>query len=181
MDFLYTCCFDAGTYELQSEDAQAISTLTKYSRIGNLKKYMRPIKKTRGKNDPPAVATITTASLSREILLKMLAIGFSIALVKRTRQSKDYLGYIRLQDIGRQLIQDEEIQITEDLIIKDALIHYVHEDGLELMKKFRTQRELNQNLKRSELKCSIQRKRPVGLCQEAKYLRKRYGDWSGYI
>ena len=85
------------------------------------------------------------------------------------------------------------------MIIKDALIHNVHEDGLELMKKFRTQRELNQKLKRSELnqelkssikkpetraqapKSSVKRKRPVGLCQETKYLRKRYGDWSGYI
>ena len=85
------------------------------------------------------------------------------------------------------------------MIIKDALIHYVHEDGLELMKKFRTQRELNQKLKRSKLnqelkssikkpetraqapKSSVKRKRPVGLCQETKYLRKRYGDWSGYI
>ena len=37
MDFFCTCCFDAGTYELQSEDAQAISTLPKYSRIGNFK------------------------------------------------------------------------------------------------------------------------------------------------
>ena len=46
MDFLCTCCFDAGTYELQREDAQAISTLPKYSRIRNLKKYMRPIKET---------------------------------------------------------------------------------------------------------------------------------------
>jgi len=53
--------------------------------------------------------------------------------------SQDFLEYVYLQDIGKRLINDEQIPITPDLIQMDSITHYVHEDGLELLKKFRSE------------------------------------------
>ncbi|KAK2723867.1 hypothetical protein QYM36_002277, partial [Artemia franciscana] len=60
----------------------------------------------------------------------------SIAVLKG--YSQDFLEYVYLQDIGKRLINDEQIPITPDLIQMDTITHYVHEDGLELLKKFRS-------------------------------------------
>ena len=50
--------------------------------------------------------------------------------------SQDDLGYVHLRDTAKNLIKNQNIPIIRDFVQKDAIIHYVHEGGLKLLKKF---------------------------------------------